>query len=243
MGFRSLGACFLSKIISSECRHRLAFVALDGDQITDHFHGDATAGTGTDGKDVIRFVLKDDLTPYPSPAVAGMVTVHQGQRRPCHLGQFFPVMGASALVHGAQPRMSVVLNGSFSTVYWKDEKKFWLFSGFFWFFRGHGRRKMALLGCCGGDPAFSGIGLWSIWFFYGEKAVVLWLGGVNRARLMAIQWGKWLFHGQQGSTYISKSSLGLLVRISLPPCPINIISSSFTTPAASSIMCISKAIT
>jgi hypothetical protein len=79
---------------------RLAFWALDRDQISDYFAGFSPAGAGTFGEDVVCFLFKDDPASHPSSAVALMVVIHQGQRRSCHLGQFPSVMWASTLEHG-----------------------------------------------------------------------------------------------------------------------------------------------
>ena len=68
--------------------------------MTDDPPGHASARTGIDGQDAVRPLLHDDLPPDPPPAFAGVVVVAQGQGRPGHLSQFFPVMGAAALVHG-----------------------------------------------------------------------------------------------------------------------------------------------
>ncbi len=112
MGLASLGASDVSENIFLESCNCFTLVALDRDQIPDYFHGVTPAGAGTDGKDVVCSILQADLTPYPPPAVAGVVIISQGQRRTRYLGKFFPIVGASAFVQGIQPRSSVTVSGS-----------------------------------------------------------------------------------------------------------------------------------
>jgi len=62
-----------------------------------------------------------------------MVIIHQGQWWPGHLGQFPPIFGASALVHGAQ---SYDLNSLSCPCSAKSEKSSGLSMAFVWFFYG-----------------------------------------------------------------------------------------------------------
>jgi len=106
---------------------------LDGDQISDHFGYFPPAGTGTFSKDVVCFLLQNNPAGQPSPTVALMVVIHQGQRRSGHLGQLPPILGASALIHGAQ---SYDLNSLSCPCNVKPEKSSGLSMAFVWFFYG-----------------------------------------------------------------------------------------------------------
>jgi len=106
---------------------------LDGDQVTDHFGYFPPAGTGTFGKDVVCFLLQNNPAGKPSTAFALMVIIHQGQWWPGHLGQFPPILGASALIHGAQ---SYDLNSLSCPCNVKPEKSSGLSMAFVWFFYG-----------------------------------------------------------------------------------------------------------
>lgn len=101
MGFLSLGACSFTKCFVLQFYDRFAFPALDGDQVSDHFVGFSPAGAGNFGKDTVCFLIQNDAAGEPATAVALKIIGHQVQRRPGHLSQFPPILGASALVHGA----------------------------------------------------------------------------------------------------------------------------------------------
>ena len=139
MGFVSLGACSFTIIDFCGPRgplkinERLALCALDGDQVSDHFGYFPPAGAGTFGKDVVRFLLQNNPAGEPSSTITLMVIIHQGQWRPGHLGQLPPILGASALIHGAQ---SYDLNSLSCPCNVKPEKSSGLSMAFVWFFYG-----------------------------------------------------------------------------------------------------------
>ena len=72
--------------------------------MADDLPGHAPARTGINGKDAVRSRFRDDLTPDPPSAFAGVVIMTQSQGRPCDLGKLLSIMRAAALVHGADPQ-------------------------------------------------------------------------------------------------------------------------------------------